>query len=268
MHDREDETAVGSGTLYCEVHDRYYRSDTGCVLCALVRGDSIDTVPAQEVKIEKPPVITDKCHYCGEQSLAWNPGINMFECCNPSCKRRISRFTKMGLGELLNEAPRAKPKAVITADDARAVTRNFAVVTKRPGRLVEEDDYDYDNDIVMPYDAKIAGYSKSGKRVVNKQLATIKSLLIFLSFLCFGLAIWAVVLLISAKVSPGVGITLLAVVCGLIIWSVYGIMSFKKIGAGFILLLFFVILVVFALCAAAGIEPFAGLGSDIISSMS
>jgi hypothetical protein len=87
-----------------------------------------------EVKIESPPVVTDKCHYCGKQSLAWNPGINMYECCNPACKRRISRFTKMGLGELLNESPHTQSKTAVTEDDARAVTRNFAVVTKRPGR--------------------------------------------------------------------------------------------------------------------------------------
>jgi hypothetical protein len=266
MRDREDEIALGRGTSYCEVHERYYRSDTGCVLCALVRGDSLEAAPVPEVKIESPPVITDKCHYCGEESLAWNHGINMYECCNPACKRRISRFTKMGLGELLNDSPRAKSKTAVTEDDARAVTRNFAVVTKRPGRLVEEDDYD--NDVVMPYDAKIAGYSKSGKRVINKQLATIKSILIFLSFICFGLAVWTVSLLVTAEVSPVTGVILLAAVCGILIWGVYGIMSFKTIGPGFIMLLFFIIAAVFVLCAAAGIEPFAGIGSDIVMSMS
>ncbi|MDD4923278.1 MAG: hypothetical protein PHF74_00375 [Dehalococcoidales bacterium] len=262
MHDREDEIAVGRGTLYCELHDRYYRSDTGCVLCALVRGDSIETAPVSEVKIESPPVIIDKCHYCGEDSLAWNPGINMYECRNPSCKRRISRFTKMGVGELLNDTPRAKTKTAVTEDDARAVTRNFAVVTKRPGRLIEEDDYD--NDIVLPYDAKIAGYSKSGKRVINKQLATIKSMLIFLAFICFALAVWAVLLLVTAEVSPVTGVILLAAVCGILIWNVYGIMSFKAIGLGLVVLLFFVIMAIFVLCAAAGIEPFSSIGSDML----
>jgi hypothetical protein len=266
MHDREDEITVGRGTLYCEVHDRYYRSDTGCVLCALVRGDSIDPAPVPDAKIESPAVITDKCHYCGKESLAWNPGINMYECRNPACKRRISRFTKMGLGELLHEPARPQSKTAVTEDDARAVTRNFAVVTKRPGRLVEEDDYD--NDVVMPYDAKIAGYSKNGKSVLNKQLATLKSILIFLSFICFGLAIWTVSLLVTTTVSPGVGIILLAAVCGILVWSVYGIMSFKVIGTGFVLLLFFIIVAVLVLCAAAGIEPFSSIGSEMISAIS
>ncbi len=268
MHDRENEVALSRGTSYCEVHERYYRSDTGCVLCALVRGDNLEAAPVQEVKIEKPVVKTDKCHYCGEQSLTWNQGMNMYECCNPACKRRISRFTKMGLGELLNDSPRAKNNTAVTEEDARAVKRNFAVVTKRPGRLIEEDDYDNDNDIALPYDAKIAGYSKSGKRVINKQLASIKSMLIFLSFVCFALAVWTVSLLVTAEVSPVTGVILLAAVCGILIWNVYGIMSFKTIGLGFIILLLFVIIAGFVLCGAAGIEPFSTIGSDIILSMS
>lgn len=262
MQNREEEAALSRGTLYCEVHERYYRSDTGCVLCALVRGDDLNAAAPPQVKTETPPVIIDKCHYCGKDSLSWNPGINMYECCNPACKRRISRFTKMGLGELLNDSPRLQRKTAVTEDDARAVTRNFAVVTKRPGRLIEEDDYD--NDIVLPYDAEVAGYSKSSKRVVKKQVAAIKSILIFLSFICFGLAIWTVSLLVTAAVSPGAGIILLAVVCGILIWNVYGIMSFKIIGPGFIMLLLFVILAALALCAAAGIEPFSSIGSDML----
>ena len=268
MHHREDEIALGRGTSYCEVHERYYRSDTGCVLCALVRGDNLETAAVPEVKIESPPVITDKCHYCGEESLAWNPGINMYECCNPACKRRISRFTKMGLGELLNDSPRAKINTAVTEEDARAVTRNFAVITKRPGRLIEEDDYDNDNDIALPYDAKIAGYSKSGKRVINKQLAAIKSILIFLSFICFALVVWTVLLLVTAEVSPVTGVILLAAVCGILIWNVYGIMTFKTIGFGFIMLLLFVIIAGFVLCGAAGIEPFSSIGNEIVMSMS
>jgi hypothetical protein len=184
MNGREDEVALGRGTLYCEVHERYYRSDTGCVLCALVRGDSFEAAPAPQVKIERLAVKKDKCHYCGEESLSWNSGINMYECANPSCKRRISRFTKMGLGELLNNSPRVQDNRSVNEEDARAVTRNFAVVTKRPGRVIEEDDED--NDIVLPYDAEVAGYSKTGKRPVKKQLAVIKSMLVFLSFICFG----------------------------------------------------------------------------------
>lgn len=266
MRDREDDVTVSRGTMYCEVHDRYYRSDTGCVLCSLVRGEVAPTDAVKEAAVESPPIPTDKCHYCGKDSLAWNPGINMFECCNPECKRRVSRFTKTGLGELLNDPPAPKSHTAVTEDDARAVTRNFAVVTKRPGRFIEEDDYD--NDIALPYDAEIAGYSKSGKRVVNKQLATIKSVLIFLSFVCFGLAVWAGLLLVTAEVSQVTGIILLAVVCGILVWSVYGIMSFKKFGLGFIMLLLFIIAAGFVLSAGAGIEPFSGIADDIIWSMS
>jgi hypothetical protein len=171
----------------------------------------------------------------------------------------------MGLSEILNDTPRPKAVAAVTEDDARAVTRNFAVVTKRPGRLIEEDDYDKDNDIALPYDAKIAGYSKSGKQVVvRKQLATLKSMLIFLSFICIGLAVWAVSLLVSTDVSPAAGIILLAAVCGLLIWSVYGIMSFKTIGLGFVMLLFFIVIAGFVLCGAAGIEPFSSIGGDML----
>ena len=263
MHNRE-EAALSRGTLYCEVHERYYRADTGCVLCALVRGDNIEAAAPPQIKSEIPAVKGDKCHYCGKDSLSWNPGINMYECNNPACKRRISRFTKMGLGELLNDAPRPQRKTAVTEDDARAFTRNFAVVTKRPGRLIEEDDYDNDNDIVLPYDAKIAGYSKSGKRVMNNQLAAIKSILILMSFICFGLAIWTVSLLVSSAVSPGMGISLLAVVCGILIWNIYGIMAFKAIGPGLITLLLFVILAALFICAAAGIEPFSSILNNML----
>ncbi len=265
MHDREDELTLSRGTLYCEVHERYYRADTGCLLCAPIRDrtEPVDTV--KESTIENATVKTDKCHYCGEQSLIWNQGLNMYECCNPSCKRRISRFTKMGLSEILNDTPRPKAITAVTEEDARVVTRNFAVVTKRPGRLIEEDDYDNDNDIVLPYDAKIAGYTKSGKQVVvRKQLATLKSILIFLSFICIGLAVWSVSLLVGAEVSPAAGIILLAAVCGLLIWSVYGLMAFKSIGTGFVLLLFFIVIAGFVLCGAAGIEPFSSIGSDML----
>jgi hypothetical protein len=82
------------------------------------------------------------------------------------------------------------------------------------------------------------------------------------------LAIWTVSLLVTAAVSPGVGIILLAIVCGILIWNVYGIMSFKTIGPGLIMLLLFVILAALVLCAAAGIEPFSSIGSDMISSIS
>ncbi len=265
MHDREDELTLSRGTLYCEVHERYFRADTGCLLCAQIRDKANQTNAVKEAAVKNPAVKTDKCHYCGEQSLAWNPDMNMYECCNPSCKRRISRFTKMGLSEILDDTPRPKAVTPVTEEDARAVTRNFAVVTKRPGRLIEEDDYDNDNDIALPYDANIAGYSKSGKQVVvRKQLAALKSMLIFLSFICIGLAVWAVSLLVTAEVGPVTGIILLAAVCGILIWSVYGLMSFKTIGMGFVLLLFFIVIAGFVLCGAAGIEPFSSIGSDML----
>jgi hypothetical protein len=265
MHDREDELTLSRGTLYCEVHERYYRADTGCLLCVPIRDRTNQADAVKEVTIEDTAVKTDKCHYCGEQSLIWNQGMNMYECRNPSCKRRISRFTKMGLSELLNDAPRPKAFTPVSEEDARAVTRNFAVVTKRPGRLIEEDDYDNDNDIALPYDTKISGYSKSGKQVVvRKQLATLKSMLILLSFICIGLAVWSVSLLGTAEVSPVTGIILLAVVCSLLIWSVYGLMTFKTIGTGFVLLLLFIVIAGFVLCGAAGIEPFSSIGSDML----
>ena len=267
MQNREDELTLSRGTLYCEVHERYYRADTGCLLCAQIRDKSAPVDTVREAAVENPPLKTDKCHYCGEKSLVWNAGMNMYECCNPSCKRRISRFTKMGLSEILDDNPRPKAITQVTEEDARAVTRNFAVVTKRPGRLIEEDDYnnDIDADIALPYDAKIAGYSKSGREVAaRKQIAVLKSMLIFLSFICVGLAVWAVSLLVTAEVNPVAGIILLAAVCGILIWSVYGIMTFKTIGFGFVMLLFFVMAAAFVICGGAGIEPFSSVVGDML----
>jgi len=262
MPDREDDISLSRGTLYCELHERYYRADTGCLLCHLVRGENYRPEPVKDEKMDNAAVKTDRCHYCGKDSLAWNPAINMYECCNSACKRRISRFTKMGLGELLDDAPTEEIPS-ISEEDARAVTRNFAVNPKRYRQVVDEDT-EYGMDVALPCDTELAGYSGKVKQDDKSRVAAVKSALILLSFICFGFAIWAVMLLATAGVSQVAGIIILAAVFGALIWSVYGITCYKSVGLGFILLFLFITATGFALCAAAGIEPFSSIGNDMI----
>jgi hypothetical protein len=170
------------------------------------------------------------------------------------------------LGELLNEESPSREIPSVTEHDAREFTRNFAVGDKKPVRFVEENDLD--NDIAMPYDADIAGYSQAVRRVPNKKQATLKSILIFLAFVCLALAVWAGYLLVTAGVDQGLGTILLVVICAILVWSVYGIMSFKKIGVGFAMLLFCMVAAAISLSAVAGIEPISSVIDDIIWSMS
>ncbi len=263
MPDREDELSLSRGTLYCELHERYYRSDTGCLLCNMIRGESYNPEPVKEIKIENTREKADKCHYCGEESLVWSPAINMYECSNPVCRRRVSRFTRMGLVELLDDSPRSRDIPAISEKDAREVTRNFAVNPKRYSQMVGEN-IGHGIDVVMPCDTELAGYSRKGNQVVKGQIAALKSILILMAFICLGFAVWTVLLLVAAEISQLAGIMLLAAVFGILIWSVYGIMAYKTVNLGVVLLFLFVMLVGFALCGFAGVEPFSSIESDVI----
>ena len=62
---------------YCSKHQRYYKPDFGCQLCA------IETIEVGFTSKEKVELIS--CPTCGKNSLAWFEALNIYECMNPEC---------------------------------------------------------------------------------------------------------------------------------------------------------------------------------------
>jgi hypothetical protein len=251
-------------TLYCNKHDRYHRADTGCLLCRMANGDNYvnPDIPVKEINVK-----TEKCPSCGRETLAWNTVINMYECSNDACKRRLSRFTKIGLGELLKDTPKVRENPKIYNDDAPVVISNISNNPLKHLQMIDEDDGS-DTDIVPPFAVEYAGYDKNSYQGRNTQVVTIKAFLILLAFTCLGFAIWTGYLLYMVKIGQLEGIILLMLVFGTLIWDVYAIMTYKVLNYKLVGLVLIIVLAGLAIGAFAGVEPFSSVKDSIIGSLS
>ncbi len=260
MSYNEEGFKASGSTLYCEEHKRYYRVDTGCMFCNMAGGGNLKQEEIKEVITIKP----DNCPSCGNETLIWNPSVNMYECTNTGCRRRISRFTKAGLGELLKDTPHSVKKiSPVQANDSPRAAGIFAVKPKKFPPIINEYD-EYDMDIAMPLDTEYSDYILNKPQKLNKQIALVKTICILLVFLSLGLAFWTVYLLYVAAIAQTTGIILLAAIFGVLIWCVYALMSYKSLDFKFIGLFIVTIIAVLVTIAFAGIEPFSSILYDMI----
>jgi hypothetical protein len=70
---------------------RVYSQLNGIDLNEITNNDNIVNVKSQ------------KCPSCNKETLLWNDVLNLYECTNIECKRRLSRFMKKGLGKLMKD---------------------------------------------------------------------------------------------------------------------------------------------------------------------
>ncbi len=64
-------------------------------------GEPLIDLKFSSVTNDKASKKIEKCPSCQMETLTWNAGINLYECSNVECNRRLSLFMKKGLDELL-----------------------------------------------------------------------------------------------------------------------------------------------------------------------
>ena len=68
---------------YCSKHKSYHRADLKCQLCFE------EELAFRHKKVEPPQLRI--CTNCNKISLFWNTSINMYECLNPPCGKKITQ---------------------------------------------------------------------------------------------------------------------------------------------------------------------------------